>query len=102
MESDVPVVTPVVETAQETPTVVVHTAKDTAEIPPALLHETLSTLNTTLEKMNQTLDKVLSKSGEVVETPMAAASPELPEEVEPEVPAPKDRFVRRGGRRVKR
>ena len=98
---DIPIVTPVVNAAEETPSVVIHTAKDAGEVPDLTLHATLATLNGTLEKMNTTLERVLKQTEEVATAPVDAAT-NTAEEVIPEVKEPEPRYVRRGGRRVRR
>lgn len=99
---DVPIVTPVAKTTEDTPTIAIHTAQDAAEIPPALLAESFRTLASSIDRLSMVTEKALEASKTVITEPIADSA-EQAEDIAPEVVAPKpDRFVRRNGRRVKR
>lgn len=100
--SDFPVVTPVAHAAEETPAIAIHTARDTAEIPPAMLAEAFGTLAGAINRLSDITEKSFEASQRVVEEPVEAST-ETAEEIAPEIEPPKpDRYIRRNGRRVKR
>lgn len=98
---EIPIVTPVAHTAEQAPAIAIHTAEQTAEIPPALLAESFHTLATAINRLSDVTERSLEKTQEVVETP-AEASAEESEDIAPEVVDKPDRYIRRNGRRVKR
>lgn len=97
---DVPVVTPAVQAVEHTPDVVIHTAKDTAEIPPAALGEAFHSLASAINRLSDITEKSLEASKQVVEEPVAAST-EHAEEIAPEVVEPEPRYIRRNGRKVR-
>jgi hypothetical protein len=99
---DVPIVTPVVKTAEETPTIAIHTAQDAAEIPPAALGEAFHTLASAINRLSDVTERTLEASKEVVTEPITDST-EQAEDIAPDVVPPKpDKYVRRNGRRVRR
>lgn len=99
----------VVHAAEGAPETTVHVAHQATEIPHAALNESISLLNSSIATLNSGINDLredLRKSKETVEpvaTEPVEASHEVAQEVAPEiVEPPKERYVRRNGRRVKR
>lgn len=99
----------VVHAAEQVPETTVHVAQQAPELPHVAIHQTLAGLQSATEaltiaanRLADLAEKTATPAKEVVETPLEQAS-ETTEEIAPDiVEPPKERYVRRNGRRVKK
>lgn len=99
----------VVHAVEAAPETTVHVAHQATEVPHAALNESIALLNTSIASLNTGINDLredLRKTKEAVEpvaTEPVEAAGSTAEEIAPEiVEPPKERYIRRNGRRVKR